>query len=146
MTNRKPRFLVLSGAVGFVLTFTLTAQVTQQQQPPPTQGGRQGQPPAGRQGGGRNPFPRPQQLSFPTEAQTLTTTTATIRVVPVVGDLAFPWSLAFLPNGDILVTEKPGRLRLVRNGKLEPEPVSGTPAVVAMGQGGLMEVALHPKF
>jgi glucose/arabinose dehydrogenase len=58
-----------------------------------------------------------------------------------------PWSLAFLPNGDMLVTEKPGRLRLVRgNGTLEPAPIAGTPQVLAMGQGGLLDVALHPRF
>jgi glucose/arabinose dehydrogenase len=67
-------------------------------------------------------------------------------VVPVVSGLALPWSLTFLPNGDMLVTEKVGRLRIVRNGKLDPQPIAGTPQVHAMGQGGLLEVALHPRF
>ena len=57
-----------------------------------------------------------------------------------------PWSLAFLPNGDMLVTEKPGRLRIVRNGLLDPQPIAGVPQVLAIGQGGLLEVALHPRF
>ena len=60
--------------------------------------------------------------------------------------LQAPWSLAFLPNGDMLITEKPGRLRIARAGTLDPQPVAGTPEVFAEGQGGLLEVALHPKF
>ena len=67
-------------------------------------------------------------------------------MVPAVSGLVTPWSLAFLPNGDMLVTEKPGRLRIVRGGTLEPQPISGVPAVVSTGQGSLMEVALHPRF
>jgi glucose/arabinose dehydrogenase len=57
-----------------------------------------------------------------------------------------PWSLTFLPNGDMLVTEKPGRLRVVRNGDLETQPVSAVPEVWATGQGGLLEVLPHPRF
>jgi glucose/arabinose dehydrogenase len=68
------------------------------------------------------------------------------RVVPVVEGLVNPWSMAFLPNGDILVTERPGRLRMIRNGALVPEPVAGVPQVRARGQGGLLDVALHPSF
>jgi glucose/arabinose dehydrogenase len=86
------------------------------------------------------------QLAFPESPQTFETLGPPIRVVPVVKGLANPWSLTFLPNGDMLVTERPGRLRIVRNGVLAPEPVAGVPAVVAMGQGGLMEVLPHPKF
>ncbi|CAN5755579.1 PQQ-dependent sugar dehydrogenase [soil metagenome] len=68
------------------------------------------------------------------------------RVVTVVDGLVHPWSMAFLPGGDMLVTERPGRLRLVRNGVLQPEPIAGVPAVRARGQGGLLEVMLHPDF
>ena len=60
--------------------------------------------------------------------------------------LATPWSLAFLPNGDMLITEKGGKLRIVRGGTLDPTPVAGTPEVFAVGQGGLLEVAVHPQF
>ena len=60
--------------------------------------------------------------------------------------LATPWSLAFLPNGDMLITEKAGKLRIVRGGTLDPLPVAGTPEVFAVGQGGLLEVAVHPQF
>ncbi len=68
------------------------------------------------------------------------------RVVTVATGLANPWGMAFLPGGDILVTERPGRLRIIRNGKLDPQPVAGVPEVHARGQGGLMDVALHPNF
>lgn len=68
------------------------------------------------------------------------------RVVTVVSGLAHPWGMTFLPDGGILVTERPGRLRLVRDGVLHPDPVAGTPEVWARGQGGLLDVALHPDF
>lgn len=68
------------------------------------------------------------------------------RVVTVVDSLINPWSIAFLPGGDMLVTERPGRLRVVRNGKLLPAPVAGVPAVFAQGQGGLLDVVPHPAF
>lgn len=67
-------------------------------------------------------------------------------VATLVDGLDRPWSMAWLPNGDILVTEKPGRLRVVRDGVLLPDPVAGVPAVDDGGQGGLLDVALHPDF
>jgi aldose sugar dehydrogenase len=57
-----------------------------------------------------------------------------------------PWGMAFLPDGGILVTERPGRLRLVRNAVLQAEPIAGLPAVHAQGIGGLMDIVLHPHF
>jgi glucose/arabinose dehydrogenase len=71
---------------------------------------------------------------------------ATFRVVPVVTGLEHPWGMAFLPGGEILITERPGRLRLVRDGGLEPAPIAGVPEVYASGQGGLLDVALDPGF
>ena len=68
------------------------------------------------------------------------------RVVPFVESLVQPWSIAFLPGGDVLITERPGRLRIVRNGKLLPTPVAGVPEVVHSSQGGLLEVVPHPNF
>lgn len=68
------------------------------------------------------------------------------RIVTVADGLVNPWSMAFLPNGDMLVTERPGRLRIVREGQLLPRPVAGLPAVHAQGQGGLMDVVPHPAF
>ena len=69
-----------------------------------------------------------------------------IRVSVVTKGLEHPWSLVFLPDGSMLVTERPGRLRLVRDGKLDPRPITGVPAVRLIGNSGLMDVALHPKF
>jgi aldose sugar dehydrogenase len=57
-----------------------------------------------------------------------------------------PWSMAFLPDGGIFVTERPGRLRIVRDGVLDPSPVAGLPQVQAQGLAGLMDIALHPRF
>ncbi|HCE03117.1 MAG TPA: hypothetical protein DEQ98_07735 [Acidobacteria bacterium] len=69
-----------------------------------------------------------------------------IRVSVVTKELSHPWAIAFLPNSDMLVTERPGRLRLIRGGALDPEPISGVPEVRPDGNGGLMDVALHPRF
>ena len=69
-----------------------------------------------------------------------------IRVVPVARGLSHPWSLAFLPDGSMLVTEREGRLRIIRNGVLDPTPIAGVPKVFARVLGGLLDVALHPQF
>jgi glucose/arabinose dehydrogenase len=72
---------------------------------------------------------------------------AAFRVNTLTRGLEYPWSLAFLPEGRFLVTERPGRLRIVgRDGRLDPHPVDGIPKVAAVGQGGLLDVALHPRF
>jgi glucose/arabinose dehydrogenase len=68
------------------------------------------------------------------------------RIVTVAEGLVNPWSIAFLPDGDMLITERPGRLRIVRNGTLLRDAVSGVPAVLAEGQGGLLDVVPHPDF
>jgi glucose/arabinose dehydrogenase len=60
--------------------------------------------------------------------------------------LEVPWSLAFLDEKTALVTERPGRLRIIQNGKLDPDPVNGTPKVLAEGQGGLLAVAFDPDY
>jgi glucose/arabinose dehydrogenase len=69
-----------------------------------------------------------------------------IRVVVYARGLTRPWSIAFLPNGDKLVTERPGALRVIRNDVLDPDPVPGVPEVRAVGLSGLFDVALHPNF
>jgi len=68
------------------------------------------------------------------------------RAEIVVGGLSHPWAIAWLPDGSALVTERAGRLRLIRDGKLDPQPVAGLPPVLASGQGGLLDIALHPNF
>ena len=70
-----------------------------------------------------------------------------VRVVPVARGLSHPWSLAFLPNGDMLITERGGTLRMVEDGVLLPEPIEEIPAdILVLDGSGLMEVALHPQF
>ena len=85
-------------------------------------------------------------LPLAAAAQTHRSSEHAFRVVKVAEGLEQPWSLAFLPDGRMLVTEKAGRLRIVAKGKLEPEPVAGVPEVTVHGQGGLHDVALHPEF
>jgi glucose/arabinose dehydrogenase len=68
------------------------------------------------------------------------------RVETIAEGLDHPWSLAFLPNGDVLVTERAGRLRLIQDGVLREAPIAGVPAVFASGQGGLFDIVLAPDF
>ncbi|HEY5643856.1 MAG TPA: PQQ-dependent sugar dehydrogenase [Woeseiaceae bacterium] len=68
------------------------------------------------------------------------------RVETIADGLEFPWSIAFLPDGAMLVTERSGRLRIVRDGKLLPDAVAGVPEVLVGGQGGLLDVVLDPAF
>ena len=70
----------------------------------------------------------------------------TLKVETVADGLQYPWSLAFLPDGRMLVTEKPGRLRIVAKDGTVSEPLKGVPEVVADEQGGLLDVALDPNF
>lgn len=81
----------------------------------------------------------PPDKVFQTEA-------ASFRVTEVAGGLSHPWGLAFLPDGRMLVTERGGRLRLIEEGRLAPDPVGGVPEVYASGQGGLLDVAADPAF
>jgi glucose/arabinose dehydrogenase len=76
-----------------------------------------------------------------------------IRVVIVTKELAFPWTVAFLPDGNMLVTERAGRLRIIRKGVLDPKPIAGVPVARNLGISGdpgavhgFMDVVLHPKF
>jgi len=108
------------------------------------QNGRRGASPAEPQaGGGRGGRNSPPLPALPL---TFDTTEYRIRVSAVTRELANPWSLAFLPDGAMLVTERQGRLRIIRNGVLDPKPVAGVPAVRAVALGGLLDIALHPKF
>ncbi len=71
---------------------------------------------------------------------------ANIRVETIASGLQNPWGLAFLPDGRALVTERPGRLRIIGKDNTLSEPVGGVPEVAAVGQGGLLDVALSPDF
>src|ERR1043166_8028952 len=82
----------------------------------------------------------------PAAAQSFPSSAGALAVETVARGLDHPWSIAFLPDGRLLVTERPGRLRIVtRDGKLSP-PVGGVPKVMASGQGGLHDVALDRDF
>lgn len=69
-----------------------------------------------------------------------------VRVSILTNELESPWSLVFLPNGDMLLTERPGRLRVIRDGALDPTPISGLPDMYAQSISGLFGLALHPEF
>jgi glucose/arabinose dehydrogenase len=90
--------------------------------------------------------PRAQAPPLPAFPQTYQTDKHRIRVTSLATGLANPWSLVFLPNGDILVTERAGRVRIIRKGVLDPQAIGGAPTVRVTALGGLLDVALHPKF
>ncbi|MCU0605776.1 MAG: PQQ-dependent sugar dehydrogenase, partial [Desulfobacterales bacterium] len=68
------------------------------------------------------------------------------RVQIVAEGLESPWAVVPAPDGRIFVTERPGRLRVVQNGTLSATPVAGVPRVAYQGQGGLLDLALHPDY
>ncbi|MBL3557402.1 MULTISPECIES: PQQ-dependent sugar dehydrogenase [Marinobacter] len=78
--------------------------------------------------------------------QTFSSDKAKFRLETVAQNLEHPWSLAFLPDGSQLVTERAGHLRHIQNGELQDEAISGVPDLVVSGQGGLLDVLLHPDF
>jgi len=81
------------------------------------------------------------------EPQQLTASPADdMKLEVAVSGLKMPWAIAFLPNGDMLVTERTGQLRLVQNGQLHADPIKGLPEIIYKGQGGLLDVVLHPKY
>ncbi|MGE5338080.1 MAG: PQQ-dependent sugar dehydrogenase, partial [Gemmatimonadota bacterium] len=86
-------------------------------------------------------------VAVPAAAQVVATREYSVRIVTLTQGLEHLWGLAFLPDGRMLVTERPGRLRVVdQSGRLDPTPVAGLPRVDPQGQGGLLDVALHPRF
>lgn len=89
---------------------------------------------------------RPKRTPAKSEALARDSMHATYRVEDVIEDgLQVPWALDWLPDGFLLVTERPGRLRTFKDGVLS-EPIKGTPSVRNRGQGGLMDVAVHPEY
>jgi glucose/arabinose dehydrogenase len=104
---------------------------------PPAAAGR------GARGGGRGPAPVDTLGAGPWD---LGTGRGRFRVTVVTRNVDRPWGIAFLPDGNMLVTERPGRLRVIRNGVLDPTPLGPLPAIAAAGLGGLLDVALHPQF
>jgi aldose sugar dehydrogenase len=84
-----------------------------------------------------------QQPEIPNQLETMD---YEIQVDVYADNLEIPWSIDFISEDLALITERPGRLRMVRNGKLLPEPVYGTPQVLHEGSGGLMDVAIDPEY
>jgi glucose/arabinose dehydrogenase len=130
----------------------LAGNIGSAQQPPAAGAGAaaagRGGPPAGaRQGGGRGPG-RAEVDTLGTGPWDFGAGAARYHVSIVTKGLDHPWGIAFLPGGDLLVTERPGRLRVIRKGVLDPTPISGLPEIWSNpGQlGGLLDVALHPNF
>lgn len=85
-------------------------------------------------------------IAKPIDGEVVASAEHKFRFKTVADKLENPWSIAFLPDGRMLVTELPGRLRIVEKGNLLTNAVSGTPKVLAKGQGGLMDVAVHPGY
>lgn len=80
------------------------------------------------------------------QVSTTTSDQTQFRVEIVASGLEVPWAFAFLPNGSILFTERPGRVRIIENGKLHPDPVFKVPDVEPSSESGLMDLSLHPGF
>ena len=111
------------------------------------QAGRAGAARAGGGGGTPPPIPwaAPALPDGPITLQSAVAAHRNLRLVVTKG-LFHPWGMAFLPDGNILITERPGCLRIVRNGVLDPKLVAGLPPISAQGLSGLMDIALHPRF
>jgi aldose sugar dehydrogenase len=134
------RSLVL-GLAGLTAAIVMTAPKveTAQNLPAPAPGAGAGQAPAR----GRGPAPVDTLGSGPWDLSA----GRGVRIhVTAVKGLDHPWGIAFLPDGSQLVTERPGRLRVIRNGVLDPAPIGPLPAMLAQGLGGLLDVTLHPQF
>jgi glucose/arabinose dehydrogenase len=121
--------------------------VAQQPAPAGRQGGAGGAGGAGAAGRGRGPI-GVQRAPLGDGPFVLDTAEVhKIRVVVMTKELSNPWSLAFLPDGGMLVTERrTGKLKIIRNGVVDPQPVAGVPKSQALRLGGLMDVVLHPRF
>ena len=140
------------GSIVVALVAVGAVAASHAQQPTAQGGGARGQAPAGQaQGGGRGAPTAPPGINWPSpplpDGPILEDTGIVhqIRIVPTKG-FNQPFATAFLPDGSILVTERPGCLRIVRNGVLDPKHVAGLPAIQAAGLAGLMDIALHPRF
>ena len=148
------RYSIGSVAIVLVLISAVITGVAQQQPGgvPPVGGRGQGTAPvAGQQPAAARGATAPPPINWPSPPlppgpiDLETGIQRQIRLFVTKG-LNQPWSMAFLPDGAILVTERPGRLRIIRNGVLDPTPIAGLPQVQANGLAGLMDLALHPRF
>jgi len=125
------RFVALGGAVLACLCASGTAGAQDNANPPPPA-------PAA-----RAPFESQPLAEGP---WSIASEKGALKVEVLTRGLERPWGMAFLPDGGMLVTERPGRLRIIRDGVLDPEPITGLPPVFAFGIAGLTDVVLHPDF
>ena len=136
----------ITTAAAVVVFATFISQAWPQQPALPQAGaGARGQGGAGGRGGTPPPINWPSP-SLPAGPIVIETAIQRNIKLFVTKGLNQPWSMAFLPDGSILITERAGRLRIVRNGVLDPSPIAGIPEVRAQGLAGLMDLALHPRF
>jgi len=144
MTTRIIAGISALGVIGVMATSVLVAQQPAQGRP-----GGQGSPGGAGAGRGGIPppinWPEPPLPAGPIMVQSAVPAHRDLRITVTKG-LSHPWGMQFLPDGSILVTERPGRLRIIRNGVLDPTPIAGLPAIAAQGLNGLMDIALHPQF
>ena len=128
------------GLAAFVGVAAMGAAALAQEAGPPAAAPAAAPPPAARRGPPQSPKLGDGPWDLKTEKQA-------VHVSVVTKGLDHPWGIAFLPGEKtMLVTERPGRLRVIRDGALEPEPVTGLPDILPGGIGGLMDIALHPNF
>src|SRR5437870_12007903 len=80
------------------------------------------------------------------EVETSPQSQTSFKVETVIGNLEVPWSIVWAPDGRMIFTERPGRVRVYENGQLKPQPVFTVPDVEPRGESGLMSIALHPQF
>jgi glucose/arabinose dehydrogenase len=136
-----PRLLNLSSASTAILMLTVLAAAASAQQTAPP--GTAVRPAIVRQPGA-SPVPTDPD-TLPDSPAEIASIAHTFRLTPIKG-LSRPFALAFLPDGNMLVTERAGRLRIVRNGVVDPQPIAGMPAVLDVRLKGLQDLALHPRF
>ncbi len=141
-------------AIGVAILVTITVVAAAQN---PAAQGRQGGRGGGQEGRGGQPaarggfappaivWPAPPLPDGPIMVQAAEPAHRNLRITVTKG-LSHPWAMAFLPDGAMLITERAGRMRIIRDGKLDPTPVAGVPAVAGGGLNGLMDLALHPRF
>ncbi|MCU0524001.1 MAG: PQQ-dependent sugar dehydrogenase [Elainella sp. Prado103] len=134
------------GAIGLCLTIGCTFGQSASQMEPAPPATPASEPATSPQTAQTTPTPSPPTNSPPVLTAGDVPAALGIRAVTVIAGLEHPWGLAWLPDGSILITERPGRLRLVRDGALVSNPIAGVPEVFAVGQGGLMDVAIDPNF